>query len=191
MEHIKLCLCYDDYSGYCFIVNGSYFVPDKQRGKYFKTQAEFDVVKDALKKRVKAALEKNDLDSIKTLADRLRQKMRKDEFPIEYDDIEVSYAYGSRSWEDGSYAHEGTDNISYTYVTTSADVCEDVISEHWDEFLPDLNYNDPDFEDKLWQYMYDNLDELSEKYSREIDDYYADRAAEEAQEEYEYDPYDD
>lgn len=149
-----------------------------------KTQEDLDRAKELIRNKVKQALDSNDRDSLTALADRVYNRLCDEECTIYYPSIEVSYAYGRRSWEDGSYEHEGTTDVEWEYTGASVgEVCESVIQEHWEDFMPEGTTGDePDFEDKLWTKMEEDFDDLFEKYEKEIQDYYRDSAEEDARE---------
>lgn len=114
---------------------------------------------------------------------RLSEALNTDTFEIEYDDIEVSCEYGSRSWDDGSYEKSIDTTVSYTLVLDKFDIEEALF-----EILEDLDeYKDMSDED-FTRSIENNLDILFDKYYDKLKDYFEDRAAEEANDE--FDPYD-
>lgn len=146
----------------------------------------------AADKKVADAVAAGDTDTIEKIANEIYHRLCDIDYPIFYNDIEVSYAYGSRSWEDGSYEHEGTEEIEWEYKgATVGEICEAIIQDHWKDFLPAGTTGDePDFSYQLWTEMEDNFEELYKKYEDEIVEYYREYAEDDAADHWEPDDYD-
>jgi hypothetical protein len=109
---------------------------------------------------------------------RLSEALSTDAFEIEYDDIEVSGEYGSSS----SYEKSIDTTVNYTLVLDKFDIEEALF-----EILEDLDeYKDMSDEDFTIS-IENNLDALFDKYYDKLKNYFEDRAAEEASDE--FDPY--
>lgn len=121
--------------------------------------------------------------------DALDRKSRNIE--LYYEDVEVPYAYGARSWEDGSYEHEGEAIIDTSYYLTpyeAAEVLWDIVTDEEAERFEDVS--DDDYVNVVEQYIVDNLDDLIDKYMDNLLDYFREDAEQEAAENYDPTEYD-
>ena len=171
---------------------------EKRRAEYEEKQAQ--IRREASQKRVAklsaAGLKLKELPEFKegdADSNDIYKRMCNQPCSIYYNDLEVSYAYGSQSWEDGSYEHEGEEEIEWEYEGASkGEICEMVIQDCWDEFMPDSATGEEEhFEDILWAYMEEKFDGLYDIYEEEIKDHYRSYAEEDAEENWEHpDSYD-
>ena len=121
--------------------------------------------------------------------DALDRKSRNIE--LYYEDVEVPYAYGARSWEDGSYEHEGEAIIDTSFYITpyeAAEVLWDIVTDKEAERFEDVS--DDDYANVVDQYIVDNLDDLIDKYMDNLLDYFREAAEQEAAENYDPTEYD-
>lgn len=121
--------------------------------------------------------------------DALDRKSRNIE--LYYEDVEVPYAYGARSWEDGSYEHEGEAIIDTSFYITpyeAAEVLWDIVTDKEAERFEDVS--DDDYANVVDQYIVDNLDDLIDKYMDNLLDYFREDAEQEAAENYDPTEYD-
>ena len=121
--------------------------------------------------------------------DALDRKSRNIE--LYYEDVEVPYAYGARSWEDGSYEHEGEAIIDTSFYITpyeAAEVLWDIVTDKEAERFEDVS--DDDYTNVVDQYIVDNLDDLIDKYMDNLLDYFREAAEQEAAENYDPTEYD-
>lgn len=113
---------------------------------------------------------------------KLSETLSTDTFEIEYDDIEVSCEYGSRSWDDGSYEKSIDTIINYTLALDKFDIEEALF-----EILEDLDEYKDMSDEEFTRSIESNVDELFDKYYDKLKDYFEDKAEKEANDN--FDPY--
>lgn len=145
-------------------------------------KAKKDQIKQARLQKLADATQADPAENDFDKGDQIYTLMCRNEVELLFQDVKVTLEWGNRDYWDGSYDHHEEKEIDWPYTVSEGEICEAIIQDHSGEFLKDVSEADPEFECKLWAYMYENFDDLFDEYEDEIYDHYRAAAEEDAQE---------